>query len=84
MHICVFSLSSDSPIIRTVIGIGYYWPLFLVSVLVIFERCNNVVITSLTAFMILIIIEKMHVFIERIRYQKVDVIIICIGIGYLK
>ena len=33
-----------------------------------------VIITSLIAFIILIIIEKMLIFIERIRNQKVDII----------
>ena len=34
--------NSDAPIIGSVIGIGHYWPLFLVSVSVISDRyCNK-------------------------------------------
>ena len=68
---------SDVPIIGSVIGIGHYWPLFLVLVLVsaISEQCNRyckkctnyVIIASLIAFMILIIIEKMLIITETRR-----------------
>ena len=37
----MYYIDSDAPIIGSVIGIGHYWPLFLISVLVIFERCNR-------------------------------------------
>ena len=70
----------DAPIIGLVIGINHYRPLFLVSILVISERCtqycknytNNVISCDLIAFM------KMLIFIERIRNQKGH----RIGIGY--
>ena len=60
-------LVSDAPIIGSVISIVHYQPLFLLSVLVISERCNGyckkctsiVIIASLIVFMIHISIEKM-------------------------
>ena len=67
---------SDAPIIRSVIGIGHYQPLFLVSVS---TRCNPdivksapimsffVIIVLLISFKILIITFKMN---ERIRSQN--------------
>ena len=64
---------------------SWYQPLFQVSVSVISKDVTNIVInilimlflviiTSLIAFMILAIIEKMRIFIERIRNKKVDII----------
>ena len=72
-----------APIIRLVFGISHYWPLFLVSILVISENVTDIVtsvlimsffviITSLIVFMIPIIIEKMLIFIE-IRNQKASI-----------
>ena len=72
---CIYIFISDVPIF----GIGHYRPLFLVSVSVISDRCNRdivinvpimsflVIIASSIAFMILVIIEKMLIFIETRR-----------------
>ena len=65
----------DVLIIESVINITHYQLLFLP---VISESVSImsflVIIASLIAFMILIIIEKMLIFIERIRNQKIDMI----------
>ena len=69
---------SDIAILVFELDICQYQPLFLLSVSVISERCNCIVIcvlimsflvimTSLISFMILIIIEKMLILIKRIR-----------------
>ena len=71
------------PIIESVID--HYWPLFLVSVSITsgmcnqyFTKCTNNVISCdyniLIASLIRIIIEKMLIFIARIRNQKVGII----------
>ena len=71
-----------APIIRSVFGISHYWPLFVVSVSLLSEKCNrycnkctnNVISCDYNIIMILINIEKMLNFIEKIRNQKVDII----------
>ena len=67
-------ISSVAPIIRLVIGIGYYWPLFLKDVADTVKHVPImsflVIIASLIAFMILTIIDKMLIFIERIRNRR--------------
>ena len=66
---------SDTPIIdwyrslSSSIGISYFLKNMIDIVLIM---SFLVIIASLIAFMILIIIEKMFTFIERIRNQKVD------------
>ena len=88
LHVCIINISSDAPIIRSVIGIGHYWPLFQYWYQLFLNNVTDIVksvptmsflviVTSLIACMIYIIIEKMFVFIKRIRNQKVDRILDC-------
>ena len=76
-----YNNTNDAAIIGSVIVIGHYWPLFLVSVSVISEGCNQYCIKCINlkchffAFMILMIIEKFLIFIEVIRNQKVNIIL---------
>ena len=79
-------------LLLVMLSINQYQPLFLVSVLVISERCKDIVISALImSFLVIItslinrfiVIEKVLIFIDN-QNQKVDIISVSVIGTYLK